>query len=772
MAAYHVPAQLSSLIGRERDLDEIAATLSSTRLLTLTGPGGVGKTRLAAAAAARAPTNFPTACGGSSWRRSPMPGRSARRWCRRCGVRAAAGPERAGRGGRLPLYERRALLVLDNCEHVLEEVARVAAALLRACPSLSILATSRAPLAIARRDALGGGAALAALRRRSRRAAGSDAARCSSTAPGASIAGGRRTTTARGRSPRSAGSSTGMPLALELAAARVSVLSPTTIARGLEDALGLLTARSVRRRGAPPDAAGIAGLELRAAAGRGAAACCDGWACSPAARRSNSPARCARRRARARAGAARSRRSSSTRWCASRHGASVRYRLLETVRQYALARLDGRRRDRAAARSPSRRVPRARRARGPRRADAAPAARCSPRSTPRRPTWTRRWTERWRPTRTAALRVCLALEFWFRARAASTRPTTRSSGPLGASDRARGRAGARARRVGMDRRQRRRLRARERARGRRRGARRGQRRRRARSPPPARARQPPLLHRPDRRRGARCSADRGAADDEYVPRRSEALLRGVAWVQQDAQAAARDSTSCASGSSGSATARRWRGSGSSRARCATRWASTRRPRSSSRVPSRWRPRSARRPPTAPRGRTSRCIDVGGRRRGARAGGDARDPRADAAARRQLRPALDRAAGGPGGGRQRSPAGRPRTARATSSRSSAWGAAHALAWAHAELAEVLRLLGRDDEATAHGTRWRSKMRDRLQNPWLAAKAQLTLGRLAARRRAMGGGRAPPARGARAIDEHGYRLELPAALEALAEVAARP
>ena len=131
------------------------------------------------------------------------------------------------------LCERRALLVLDNCEHLAEEVARVVAALLRACPSLTILATSRAPLAIRGETRWAVPRALAAGLPRA----------CSSTA--------RAGSTAAGRSPANAAAIAeicrqldGMPLALELAAARVSVLAPADIARGLDDALGLLSARS------------------------------------------------------------------------------------------------------------------------------------------------------------------------------------------------------------------------------------------------------------------------------------------------------------------------------------------------------------------------------------------------------------------------------------------------------------------------------------------------------------------------------------------------
>ena len=81
--------------------------------------------------------------------------------------------------------------------------------------------------------------------------------------------------------------------------------------------------------------------------------------------------------------------------------------------------------------------------------------------------------------------------------------------------------------------------------------------------------------------------------------------------------------------------------------------------------------------------------------------------------------------------------------------------------------MLRLLGSDDEATEHGTR-AIECAQRLQNRWLVAKAQLTLGRLAAR---LADAERLHHEALAAIQEHGYRLELPAALEALADVAAR-
>jgi DNA-binding CsgD family transcriptional regulator len=100
---------------------------------------------------------------------------------------------------------------------------------------------------------------------------------------------------------------------------------------------------------------------------------------------------------------------------------------------------------------------------------------------------------------------------------------------------------------------------------------------------------------------------------------------------------------------------------------------------------------------------------------------------------------------------------------------AWGAAHALAWAQAELAEVLRLLGEEDEATRHGARALDAAH-RVRNTWLAAKAQLTLGRIAARRGDWAQAERLHHQALATIWERHYRLELPAALEALAELAA--
>jgi predicted ATPase len=135
-------------VGREQELAAVIAALTSgKRLLTLTGPGGVGKTRLALAAAAR----VASAVSGNVWLvdltalAEPLLVPQA--------VAAGLGV-REGAGSTLidslcaTLFPRTALLVLDNAEHVLEACAALVSTLLRACPRLAVLATSREPLHI------------------------------------------------------------------------------------------------------------------------------------------------------------------------------------------------------------------------------------------------------------------------------------------------------------------------------------------------------------------------------------------------------------------------------------------------------------------------------------------------------------------------------------------------------------------------------------------------------------------------------------------------
>jgi NB-ARC domain len=128
----NLPPQLTVFIGREAELAELRQTLLWARLVTLTGAGGTGKTRLAIEAAARA-----AAFGDGVWW-VDLSQVDAERLVST--VTAAALPfvEAPYRDARAALVEhlrpRRALLLLDNCEHVLEEVAALVDGLLRACP--------------------------------------------------------------------------------------------------------------------------------------------------------------------------------------------------------------------------------------------------------------------------------------------------------------------------------------------------------------------------------------------------------------------------------------------------------------------------------------------------------------------------------------------------------------------------------------------------------------------------------------------------------------
>src|SRR6266567_5520860 len=141
---------LSSFIGRERELQEVTRLLSDTRLLTLKGPGGVGKTRLALEVARDLQSGEAFAYGGAFAGLAALADAALVPQ----EIAAALGiHEEAGRPILETLEEalssRRLLLVLDNCEHLVEACAQVADALLRSCPLLTILATSRESLNIA-----------------------------------------------------------------------------------------------------------------------------------------------------------------------------------------------------------------------------------------------------------------------------------------------------------------------------------------------------------------------------------------------------------------------------------------------------------------------------------------------------------------------------------------------------------------------------------------------------------------------------------------------
>ncbi|MEV6032554.1 BTAD domain-containing putative transcriptional regulator [Nonomuraea sp. NPDC052116] len=154
------PAQLNRLVGREDELARLAA-LSGVRLVTLVGPGGIGKTRLAIEAATRLQPLGTTAADGGAARRGREAcfvdlslvdgtGQVASAVLAALGLRESALHGLPDPTERLvaALAEQDLLLVLDNCEHVLAEVATLARRLLAAAPDLMIMATSREPLGL------------------------------------------------------------------------------------------------------------------------------------------------------------------------------------------------------------------------------------------------------------------------------------------------------------------------------------------------------------------------------------------------------------------------------------------------------------------------------------------------------------------------------------------------------------------------------------------------------------------------------------------------
>jgi len=139
----NLPVTLTELIGREADIDEVIGLVGHHRLVTLTGVGGVGKTRLALAVAAAAGSGFPdgawlvelAAVGVAE----DVPAAVAS---------AMGAPLLAPVALARYLGERRSLVVLDNCEHVLDEAAALVEAALVAGPEPVVLATSREPLGV------------------------------------------------------------------------------------------------------------------------------------------------------------------------------------------------------------------------------------------------------------------------------------------------------------------------------------------------------------------------------------------------------------------------------------------------------------------------------------------------------------------------------------------------------------------------------------------------------------------------------------------------
>jgi len=235
-----VPA-LTSFVGRALAVDQVAVLLGERRLVTVTGPGGVGKTRLAAEVAGRVAGRFADGVWLAELAAVQDPELVSVAVAAALGVREQPGVEAAEAVAQV-LASRQLLLMLDNCEHVVAAAARLSARLLLACDDVRVMATSREPLRVAGEAryrlaplALPGADDVADTRRCESVALFEDRARrvdASFTLAGETGPAVARLVTRLD----------GMPLAIELAAARVEALGVTELLDRVDDRFDLLTA--------------------------------------------------------------------------------------------------------------------------------------------------------------------------------------------------------------------------------------------------------------------------------------------------------------------------------------------------------------------------------------------------------------------------------------------------------------------------------------------------------------------------------------------------
>ncbi len=244
---HNLPVQRTTFIGRQAELAEVGKLLEAERLVSLNGSGGCGKTRLALQVAAESSDRFPdgvwlidltTVTDGEG-----VAGKAVQ------ALSAIPGPAMSPLDAVVAhLQDRRVLLVIDNCEHVTEAASELADAVLAGCPEVTVLATSHQPLGVDgetcwRVPSLSlplqdrGPAGVTGLGASEAEQLFTD--RAAHVRPGF-VADDR---------PREAIAVIcrrldGIPLAIELAAARVRVLNPTQIASGLDERFRLLTGTS------------------------------------------------------------------------------------------------------------------------------------------------------------------------------------------------------------------------------------------------------------------------------------------------------------------------------------------------------------------------------------------------------------------------------------------------------------------------------------------------------------------------------------------------